>query len=155
MDFIWAIYLIDVLTGLNGWPRSVYVMPIFFLAVLAILSGISNVSDNPTGSENSDVDVFWKTVKNSCLIVRKPIVFLVLFVELTRLVTAFIPSEKAAYTMLAVYGAQELSNQESVSELGGMGVQVIKKAMSDYLEQAPEKLESKIKEVVEYKESLD
>ncbi len=117
MDLMWIIYFIDVVCGLH-WP--------FIMAGIILAAG--TVAWIPLSIEESKDDVeaygrvYWRRILPICL----PLL----------LVFSFIPNKQTAYTMLAAYGVTELAQNERVQELGSKSLEVIEKAMNQYLEES-------------------
>jgi len=109
---IFVIYLISVIDAILGAA----ILGIFFTAASAILA-------IPV------LDLDGKEEIASCLKkFIKPLVFL-------SLIVVFVPSKQTAYAMLAAYGLQEISQTEEAKRIGSKSVQVIEKALDEYLKE--------------------
>lgn len=69
------------------------------------------------------------------------------YIWIALLLLVFIPSEKTAYKMLAAYGVQSIVENPKVQELGSKSLQVLEKAMNEYIEK--EKSDAKTPKVLD------
>ncbi len=113
MTFAMLIYFIDVLCGEHlGWS----LMTAFGLLVVCFAKLICALEKKPE---------FYKSLwpLKVFLFISIPLLFL-------------IPTKETAYKMLAAYGVESLVTNPEVQKLGGKSLDVINKAMDDYLKES-------------------
>jgi hypothetical protein len=121
MEIVWIIYLIDVVMGTYiqwQWLVSLYVVTFVGMSLY--------YGDNPGEAENGIFNEVYNTLGKFV----KPLLF---FVVLSVLINTFTPSKDTAYKMLAAYGVTELVKSEEAQKLGGKSLEVLEKAMDEYL----------------------
>lgn len=106
---VFIIYLISVIDAVLG-------VAILGIAVIGFIGFLAIPVLELAGDEMA---AFYKKL-------AKP---LILFV----LIAVFIPSKQTAYTMLAAYGLQEIAQTEEAKRVGSKSIQVIEKALDEYL----------------------
>ena len=113
MDLMWILYWIDVLGGVSKHAGGV-------AAAFILLGGLA-------------VAFLYDCLLNE----KKPIKGVLLpYTSISivlLLIAVFAPSKSTMYQMLAVKGLTDLSENEKVQELGGKSLEVLEKAMDDYL----------------------
>lgn len=123
MSLMWMIYFIDVICG--DWFGLGFVLGIVFLfgCVLSIIKCVALASENPDKDEEDFLRFAERFPLKTMITVPLTISFL----------SSFIPSQDTAYKMLAAYGVEEIVSNEKVQELGGKSLEVLEKAMDEYL----------------------
>ena len=111
-NLVWAIYFIDTLTSEGGHALagSLIIMSVSLLYVV--------------GKFDSDMPDFHLIM---------PIKSLITLGALLCIYGAIMPSKDTAYKMLAAYGVTEIAQNEEVQRLSGKSLQVLEKAMDEYL----------------------
>ncbi len=115
---VWIIYFIDTLTSEGG------------SAVIGLMIGVVFTFLYYLGKFEDKAPDFNKILPNK-------IIFIVCTVLILHGV--LVPSKDTAYKMLAFYGVNEITNNESVQKLGSKSLLVIERAMDDYLEESKPK----------------
>lgn len=124
MTFAMLIYFIDVVCGSHGGLAVLTgVLAIIWLFGF-IVSIVSNLDED---IKPEDLDSF--------LLVYQSLWPLKTFVILMIALSVIIPSKDTAYKMLAAYGVESLVSNPEVQKLGGKSLDVINKAMDDYLKE--------------------
>jgi len=57
------------------------------------------------------------------------------------LLANLVPDKETSYVLLAAYGVQEIASNDKVQELGGKSLEVLEKAMNEYLKESEPKEE--------------
>lgn len=125
MDLVWIIYFIDVICG--DWSGLGVLCVLTFIAssVFYFVYKLSKSEDSPT----DDTKQLIKFCENIPLKTFMFVPFILLFLG------NFIPSKDTAYKMLSAYGVTEIVQNEKVQELGGKSLEVLEKAMNEYLKE--------------------
>lgn len=63
-------------------------------------------------------------------------------------VLIFLPSERTAYTMVAAYAAQKVTENEKVQQMSGKVLQIIEQKLDGYIEEGVETAKEVVKEKV-------
>lgn len=121
MSLVWMIYFIDVLSSEGGLA---VIGCLYFVVLLFFCFARVSVSSN------SDVAEIKKILKivNTGTLKTLAVVFI--------LYGTLVPTKATAYKMLAAYGVTEIAQNESVQNLGGKSLEVLEKAMDDYLKES-------------------
>jgi NADH:ubiquinone oxidoreductase subunit 5 (subunit L)/multisubunit Na+/H+ antiporter MnhA subunit len=61
------------------------------------------------------------------------------------LMNVFLPSEKTAYTMVAAYAAQKVSENDKVQQMSGKVLTIIEQKLDGYIEEGIKEAEKKVK----------
>lgn len=123
MTLAWIIYFIDVLCNNNGIGLFTF-MTTFLWVIGFIVSVIARMG----GDDDQEAIKYLKLYKSmwpiklvACLLIVYGIL---------------IPSKDTAYKMLAAYGVESIVTNDKVQELGGKSLDVLNKAMDDYLKES-------------------
>ena len=124
MNLVTIIYLADIVPTALRLPL---VMSAFVLVVSAVICLIQmDVYDND--QEDSTYYKGKRFIQNAASF--KPYVIAWLAFAF---INSLIPSSGTAYKMMAAYGVTEIAKTEEMRSLGGKSLEVLDKAMSDYL----------------------
>jgi hypothetical protein len=117
MSLVFIIYLVGVLPSLG---TALCLLGFIGVSVSAVLLFLSFVFEQefPEGD----------TTPEKLRACSYPKTFLFIW-----LLGFLIPEEKVMYTMLAAYGVQEIVTNPKVQELGGKSLDVLEKAMDEYI----------------------
>ena len=66
-------------------------------------------------------------------------------VVISVLLNVILPNEKTAYTMVAAYAAQKVSENDKVQQLSGKVLTIIEQKLDGYIEDGIKEAESKVK----------
>jgi hypothetical protein len=64
------------------------------------------------------------------------------------IIATFLPSKQTAYAMLAAYGVTEVASNERVQTLADNSLQVLEKAMKEFLSEETKNLKDKVEEEI-------
>lgn len=122
MTLAWIIYFIDVLCDnkLFGFLTAVLTL----LWVIGFVASITAKLCGETDKEAVDYLALYKSLWP-----------LKVVTGILLLYTMLIPSKETAYKMLAAYGVESIVTNEKVQELGGKSLEVLEKAMGEYLDE--------------------
>lgn len=146
MDLIWIIYFVDTFTGS---PIPTFSFLAFVIGVVLICAAISwLVLTLDEGVQRNISEGQEKLVSLLSQVLKSKVLWGVMFwsILLAPLLNSFIPSRDTAYKMLAAYGVQEIMVTDEAKKIGNKSLEVLDKAMSDYL--------GEIEEVEDLKEEL-
>ena len=146
MDLLWIIYLVDTFTG-NPIPTFSFLAFIIGFALICAaafwlaLALDKDVHRKPPKEEEKLTSILSQILKSKVL-------WGIMFwsIILAPLLNSFIPSRDTAYKMLAAYGVQEIMVTDEAKKIGSKSLEVLDKAMSDYL--------GEVEEVKDLKEEL-
>ena len=125
MTFAMLIYFIDVVCG-NHSGLAILTGLLTVLWVFGfIISLIANLDEDVKPEDRAQF-----------LLVYRSLWPLKTFVILMIFLSVILPSKDTAYKMLAAYGIESLVTNPEVQKLGGKSLDVINKAMDDYLKEA-------------------
>ena len=116
-NLVWIIYFVDVLSVDEGFVFYAGMTAIVYCAAKA---GLILVPENDP--DRGTVD------KLPAKTIGRVALALILYAWL-------IPSKDTAYKMLAAYGVTEIATNDKVKELGGKSLQVLEKAMDEYIKE--------------------
>lgn len=129
MELMTIIYFIDIFAG-DPIPFG-GIGAFILLLIFCVLGGLLSFLIDEGKKEGSEIFSDWikKWTSKTAYTVYAVILF-------AWGINALIPSKDTAYKMLAAYGVTEIATNERVQELGGKSLEVLEKAMNDYLEKS-------------------
>lgn len=119
MSLVFIVYLLGLLEKLS---TSLYVVFIISLASTAMCLLIKGIGYDDLSKDTHHTYTTWVKRFISVALVSGG-------------VFTFVPTKEIAYTMLAAYGVEEIVTNERVQELGGKSLDVIEKAMDEFLQE--------------------
>jgi len=135
MSLVWVIYLIDVIC--QPWSGLIFLTFIFTLCCAGLTFGGCFTTDKQSLCDSDEI---------FRLFLRKPVwKKLMIFGISILFLSNFIPERDTAYKMLAAYGVEEAIKLPQVQGVADKSLQVLNKAMDDYLKESDKK-EEKTKE---------
>lgn len=117
-NLVWIIYFADVFTSEGGATGLAFIVIVMSL----VLKGLLLAEPCSKSDKELAAKIPLKTICALCSI---------LF-----LYGWLMPSKDTAYKMLAAYGAVEVASNERVKDLAGKSLDVLEKAMGEYLEES-------------------
>lgn len=121
------IYLIDVICG--DWAGLEFVCGLFIIGVMGVkfvVILVPLVHDLDTKEEEKIKELDKKLSK----------LYVIAYITIVgMLLSNLIPERDTAYKMLAAYGVESVVANPDVQKLGGKSLQVLEKAMDDYLKE--------------------
>ena len=129
-NLIWIIYIIDtLLDSVLGFGIVIAVaLSIFLIIVLVNLGEARNTAETHNGNAYyKNKATYWEAYNT-----KRPLVILCFLIP----VLILIPSKTTAYKLLAIYGGVELLKTPEMQEIGGKGMEVLNKAMNEYLDES-------------------
>ena len=132
MTLAWIIYLIetlDISKGLGFFGGVGVILWVGGLAfsIAAKLGIVEETSRNPERKPN---------LHEGYLKLYSQLWPLKLLVCVMLTLAVLLPTKETAYTMLAAYGVESIVTNDKVQEFGGKSLDVINKAMDNYLQQS-------------------
>lgn len=130
MTLAWIIYFIDVLCDNDG--IGLFTFMTTFLWVIGFVVSVMATMCGDDDQEAIKYLKFYKSMWPIKLVACLLIVYGIL-----------IHSKDTAYKMLAAYGVESIVTNDKVQELGGKSLDVLNKAMDDYLKESEPTKEEK------------
>lgn len=125
MTFAMLIYFIDVLCDTHAGLEFLTLL-VSMAWVFGFIVSIVVRLDDDVGEEN----------RQKFMMIYKSFWPLKTFVVMMILFSVLLPTKETAYKMLAAYGVESLVTNPEVQKLGGKSLDVINKAMDDYLKES-------------------
>lgn len=123
------IYLIDVLAVDEvGYGIGIWVGPLALICFLALFASWTDGFDSSelaTDSEKRGMQIF-RSLKGSAITIC-------VLIFISGAVTRLIPTKETSYKMLAAYGVTEVVMNDTVQKYAKGSLQVLDKAMGEYL----------------------
>jgi glucan phosphoethanolaminetransferase (alkaline phosphatase superfamily) len=125
MSFAMLIYFIDVICGSH-----------MFLGFLTFFLGMAWVFGFAMSIVAKVDTTAGEIFREQFLSIYKSMWPLKAFVVIMLTLSTLVPSKETAYKMLAAYGVESLVTNPEVQKLGGKSLDVINKAMDEYLKES-------------------
>lgn len=119
MNLVFIVYLLGLVEKLNHSLQVVFVVSIVSTGICLLIKGI-DYEDLSKDTHKTYND--WTKRFISIALVSGTLF-------------TFVPTKEMAYTMLAAYGVEEIVTNERVQELGGKSLDVIEKALDEFLQE--------------------
>lgn len=134
MSLAWIIYFIDVLCDNKGLGFIGFLGCVMWFCGFIVSMSSGMCREGERGYDDSQ----------QFLLIYKKLLPVKVLVATLLLYNIFIPSKDTAYKMLAAYGVESIVTNDKVQELGGKSLDVLNKAMDDYLKESePDSKDSK------------
>jgi hypothetical protein len=137
MDLVWLVYVISLLSGLNGmFALAAAASSMAFVFLL-----IYRAAECSQASYYSDADNKLRAEKAEWCMTHVKSALIVMICSST--VITFLPSEKTAYMMVGAYAAQKVAENEKVQETGGKVMNLINQKLDEYIDEGIEKVQKR------------
>lgn len=137
MDLALLVYGINVLGKLGV---ALGILTFFSLAILAISTIVRLFHSKETWDSQRDDEIKGGR-RNASVTVMK---YAASVLGISLLLNVFLPSEKTAYTMVAAYAAQKVSENDKVQQMSGKVLTIIEQKLDGYIEEGVAEAKKKI-----------
>lgn len=130
MSLVFIIYVVQVLLPAVSVTLDLLCGASAFFMLASTLAHFTHKDDS------------WKPdYKECCVWVKSKRNWIGVFI--LGLLANLVPDKETSYVLLAAYGVQEIASNDKVQELGGKSLEVLEKAMNEYLKESETTKEEK------------